>query len=97
MLFDRAVHPSLLQCSVGKGTFLTYFCQISVFLGTMPSAPILWELTQKEIFCELLLFGWAISKSQLGEHAEGSGGIGVTLLISSPSMLNKGPMFAILC
>lgn len=42
------------------------------FPGAKPSTPILWELTQEEIFCQLLLFGWAILESWLDEY-EGGG------------------------
>lgn len=64
MPLDRAAGPSLLPCSVGKETFLTYLWQpqrfgfffnfilsylFIFFLGAKPSIPILWELTQEEI------------------------------------------------
>lgn len=69
MLLWRALGSSLLQCSVGKGTFLAYLCQTIVFLGAKPSAPILWKLMQ-EIVYELRLLGWAISESRLGMRKE---------------------------
>lgn len=48
----------LLQLLVGKGTFLTYLCQITVVLGAKPNTPKLWELAQEERdsenFCALV-------------------------------------------
>ena len=51
---------------------------------------ILWELTQEESFCELLLSGWAILESRLGGCEEGGSRVRVTLSISSPATLDKG-------
>lgn len=39
--------------------------------GSKAKHSILWELTQEESFCELLLSGWAILESQLGGCEEG--------------------------
>lgn len=64
--------------------------------GSEAKRSILWDLTQEESFCELLLSGWAILESWLGGCEEGGSRVRVTLSISSPATLDKGFVSAVL-